>query len=312
MGRSPVEKRSSPDDRASMMNPADDAQRRQREQRLERLRPLLACPQCGGNLSFRPDAVHCVACAALYPIQAGQIRFIPTPDTDDPLDSLKARLKKRLGSLYYSVGIPLFGPTYPFNYRKKVRSMLDPGKKVVVDIGCGNYRIDQDIITLDMFPYEHVDLVCDLTQLPFKPNVVDAFVSRSVLEHLPQLPHVIEQLKACTRPGGLGLHLIPFLYPFHASPHDYQRMTHVGAAALFSPWKLLEQYNVTGPFTLMLLSLIEFLSVTLSFGHAGIRAHLGLILPLLLFPIKFLDAPFVGRKAFLGMAPSILTIVRKP
>ncbi|MBF0589762.1 MAG: methyltransferase domain-containing protein [Magnetococcales bacterium] len=283
-----------------------------REQRMARLRPLLACPHCGGRLEFSQEMVHCKACAADYPIRNGQIRFVGDLEADDPLDSLKARLKRRLGSWYYRVGITLFAPTYPFNYRKAVCQLLDPKQQVVVDIGCGNHRIDPDIVTLDLFPYEHVDLVCDLTRLPFRPDSVDAFVSRSALEHVPKLKQVVEQLKLSTCPGGLGIHLIPFLYPFHASPHDYQRLTHIGAAELFEPWEVVEQRNATGPVTLLLLVLIEFLSVILSFGSSRLRAYLGLVLPVLLFPIKFLDAPFVGRRAFLGMAPSILTTVRKP
>jgi hypothetical protein len=36
-----------------------------------------------------------------------------------------------------------------------------------------------------------------------------------------------------------------------------------------------------------------------------------LMLCAVLFPLKFLDAPFVGRPAFMGCAASILSVVRK-
>jgi hypothetical protein len=32
----------------------------------------------------------------------------------------------------------------------------------------------------------------------------------------------------------------------------------------------------------------------------------------LLFPIKFLDAPFIDRPAFFGSAASIMSVIRKP
>jgi hypothetical protein len=122
----------------------------------------------------------------------------------------------------------------------------------------------------------------------------------------------VHEFRRCTRAGGFNVHLIPFLFPFHASPHDYQRLTHAGAARLFENWQLLAQYNATGPVTLFLVILVEFLSVIGSFGHPRIKAFLYLGLCLILFPIKVLDAPFVNRSAYIGMAPTILTAARKP
>ena len=76
--------------------------------------------------------------------------------------------------------------------------------------------------------------------------------------------------------------------------------------------ELLDQSNVTGPVTYFLLGFIEFLSTLLGFGNDSARGALSLLFSVLLFPIKFLDAPFIGRRSFLGMAPTILTVVRKP
>ena len=281
------------------------------QKRFARLLPALACPRCQGHLTVGTSAVQCNECKTAYPRQGEQIRFIESPHSSDSLDSLKGFLKRRLGRLFYSVGIFLIAPTYPFNFPKAVRQYVDPTQALVVDIGSGNYRIDPEIITLDLFAYPHVNVVCDLRYLPFKPGSVAAFSSRSVLEHVPNLPQVLAQLQACTRSGGWGLHLIPFLYPYHASPHDYQRLTHQGAAALFPEWQLLAQSNATGPVTLFLVILIEFLAIVGSF-NGRLKAPLTLLLCLLLFPIKFLDVLFVNRPAFMSMAPSIFTVVKKP
>ena len=105
--------------------------------------------------------------------------------------------------------------------------------------------------------------------------------------------------------------LIPFLFPFHASPSDFQRYTHKGQKILFDGWELLEQFNPTGPVTLALLGIIEFFSILFSLGSEKAKDYIYLILCAALFPIKYLDFFFVNRKRFIGLAPSILSVVRK-
>ena len=283
-----------------------------RIQRLERVKSALCYPGCGGDLSYGEVQAACGGCGAAYAIQEGRIYFAEAPARDDALDGLKGRLKALLGGLYYSVGVTLIAPTFPFNYARAISRRIDPAQGLVIDIGCGNNRVSDDLVTADLYDYDAVDIVCDLTRLPFKNNSIDAFVSRSVLEHVRDLPQLAVGLGACTKPGGLGMHLIPFLYPYHASPHDYTRLTHSGAAALFKDWELLEQRNATGPVTYFLTGLIEFLSTVFSLGNESARAIFSLIFSVLLFPIKFLDAPFIGRRSFFRMAPTILTVVRKP
>lgn len=107
------------------------------------------------------------------------------------------------------------------------------------------------------------------------------------------------------------MHLIPFLYPFHASPYDFQRYTHKGQQTLFKGWKVIEQTNPTGPVTLGLVSLIEFLSILFSFGQEKIKSGLTLVFCLFLFPLKFLDFPFVNRKSFFPLAPTLFIVVKK-
>jgi SAM-dependent methyltransferase len=280
--------------------------------RLTRLESALACPRCTASLTFLDVTVGCDGCGSHYPIRDGKIYFVEPPRPVDALDRLKDRLKRRLGRRYYSIGVDVLTPTYPFAYRAWVRRYVDPGRQLVVDVGCGNHRIDPDVIGLDLVDYDAVDLVCDLDALPFKPASVDAFVSRSVLEHVPDPAGVVRRFRALTKPDGVGLHLIPFLFPFHASPHDFQRFTHRGLERLFEGWTIVAQTNATGPITLALTAGIEFLSVVLSLGRERVKPYVYLALCGMLFPLKYLDGPFVGRRAFLTLAPTIVTVVRKP
>jgi SAM-dependent methyltransferase len=279
--------------------------------RFERLKPVLACPGDGGKLDFTPQGAQCQECGSAYPIKNGKIYFVEVPLRVDSLDSLKGRLKRWLGKYYYTFGLQVIAPTYPFNYRRRIVRWLEPHRQLVVDVGCGNHRLDDDIICLDLYDYDAVDVVCNLEALPFKPQSVDAFVSRSVLEHVPDPVRVVRHMHRCTRTGGMSLHLIPFLFPFHASPHDFQRYTHKGLELLFQGWEVVEQTNATGPVTLVLISAIEFLSILLSFGRERVKAYAYLLCCLLFFPLKYLDAPFVNRRSFLTLAPTIFLVVRK-
>jgi SAM-dependent methyltransferase len=279
--------------------------------RLERLKPILCCPNCWGGLDFKKSSAACRKCSAIYPIRNGRIYFVRVPEHTDELDKIKGRLKKWLRKYYYTIGISIIAPTYPFNYIRWIRRYLNPDTQIVVDVGCGNNRIDEHVICLDLFDYDAVDILCDLSALPFKPNSVDAFVSRSVLEHVPDPARIVGHFHRCTKDGGLGLHLIPFLFPFHASPGDFQRYTHKGLEQLFREWEIVEQTNATGPITLGLLCIIELLSIIFSLGQAQVKGVIYLLLCGILFPLKYLDALFVNRKTFLTLAPSIFTVVRK-
>lgn len=280
--------------------------------RLEKIKSISICPQSGGRLILESDKATCKKTGVVYPIRNGKIYFIEVPERGDELDDIKGKFKKWLGKYYYTLGRDIVAPTYPFNYSKWIHHYLNPTTDIVVDAGCGNHRVDENVICMDLFDYDAVDIVCNLDSLPFKRNSVDAFVTRSVLEHVPDPPTVIDGFFRCTRSNGIGMHLIPFLFPFHASPYDFQRFTHMGLKFLFEKWKIIEQFNVTGPITLAIINTIEFLSILLSFGSKKAKAVIYLILCLVLFPLKFLDAPFVRRKSFITIAPTILTVIRKP
>jgi SAM-dependent methyltransferase len=283
-----------------------------RTQRLERLKPALACPQCHQQLDYESDAATCRGCGARYPIRGGRIYFIELAERSDDLDRLKGWLKHRLGRAYYTVGIRILAPTFPFNFARRVSRYVDPSRELVVDAGSGNHRIHADIICADMFDYDVVDVVCSLDALPFRAASIGAFVSRSVIEHVPAPSTVVDEFDRCTRPGGYSIHMIPFLFPFHASPADYHRFTHEGQRILFSRWQHVETMNPTGPVTVALVVLLEAMATILSFNRPGPKSVIYLMLCGVLFPLKFLDAPFVDRRAFLGCAATILSVVRKP
>lgn len=279
--------------------------------RLKKIINHLICPTCHGHLDIISSGLSCNVCKKIYPEKNGRLYFLDVPaNSTDPMDIIKERLKRFLGKWYYRIGVDLLSPNFPFNYGSTVTSIVNPSDKLVVDIGSGNNRISPEVICVDMFDYKEVDLVCDVLRLPFASESVDACVTRSMIEHIPNPPAVVEEFHRVTMQGGYGIHLIPFLMPFHASPYDYQRYTNKGAELLFGRWKLVEQRSPFGPFSLMVNILVELGSILTSFGLEKLRAPSYFFWCLILFPIKFFDYPF-RTKTFFSLSPSILTIVVK-
>ena len=279
--------------------------------KFERLKNILVCPKCLGDLVFLADRCHCHTCNAEYKIKNSKFYFIDPPSRIDDLDKIKSKLKNFLGVLYYSVGVRILGPTYPFPFRKKVKAYLDPTRCIVIDVGCGNYTEGDSVIGVDMYDYNAVDVVCDASELPFRSGSIDGIATRSVLEHVSHLQGVIDEFTRCAKVGGYAFNLVPFLFPIHASPDDYQRLTPHGYSNLFSKWETLEKKSAMGPFTLLNLILLDFLSELLCLGNARVKAVLYLFFSLLLFPIKFLDYFFVQSNKFEAISPSFWYVSKK-
>lgn len=279
--------------------------------KLERLKGRLACPDDGAALRFSQASVDCPSCARSYPVRDGRVYFTEPLQAGDALDGLKERAKRRFGGIYHRLLRPLFAPAYPFDYRGYVLKHADPDRDIVVDLGSGNHRMHPSVFALDGMDYPEIDIVCDMRRLPFRPGSVDVFATSSVLEHVYGVQEVLQQIDLATSDGGHGIHVIPFLYPFHASPDDFQRFTHVGAARMLQGWRVERQVAVAGPFTLFNAVLSELLSAALSLGHERVKAPVYLLASAVLSPLKFLDWPFVRRRALLAIAPVILTHLRK-
>lgn len=281
------------------------------QSRFDRIRPVLCCPACGGDLSFSEQAAACQPCAASYPIRGGRIFFIEPMSSEDDLDSLKTRLRTIIGSQYRNL-VDIISPDFPVLHRREMRRRFDPATELILDVGSGSQRLDEDVICVDGADYQTVDVICDIHHLPFRANAVDGVMCWGVLEHVEDPYRVSDNLLRCTRAGGHGLHSVPFLYPFHASPHDYRRFTHKGMALLFRGWKVTEVRNASGPVSFLLLGLAEVISIFLSLGRESLRPAAYLLACLLLFPFKVLDIPFINRKSFIGMAPMLMVATRKP
>lgn len=271
---------------------------------------ILQCTKCGGSLEHLERALVCQNCGATFPVRGGKIYFDTPPVHETAEAGIKERFKKLLGTRY-NLMVDLVAPIFPFNARKVIVKYVDPAERIVVDLGAGPRRVHPDIITLDLFDYETVDIVCSVERLPFAANSVDGFVTLAVMEHLVNPFGLVDSLYRATRIGGVGIHDVPFLYHFHEFPRDFMRFTHMGLMNLFKKWEVLRIFNNAGPVSLALSTGVEIAATLLSFGNGRIKELIYLALCGLTFPIKYLDWFFINRQSVFSYAPGFCIIVRK-
>lgn len=278
--------------------------------RLLRLLPHLCCPRCKQALQL-VDKLHCACCQEDFLCKNGKVYFSQPSRPQEPFDSFKHALKRKLGRWYWRIGVAILGPTLPYGMQRTLLRYHNPTTSICVDLGSGNYRLHQDVVTVDCADYPEVDIVCDAANLPFLDSSVDCFCSRSVLEHVDRPFAAGDEIERCTKHGGTAIIMVPLLFPFHASPDDFWRFTHSGIQLLLPRWNVVEQHCGGGPISAALALFYETFSQAVSFGSSHVRQTAYLLCCLLLFPLKFLDYVFVKSARFMNVASSTVTIFRK-
>ena len=110
----------------------------------------------------------------------------------------------------------------------------------VLDVGCADRWVqahcsaEAEYIGLD-FPVTgrglygaHPDIFADAAQLPLVEGSIDVVVCLEVLEHIRRPTAALAEFARVLKPGGTMFFSMPFLYPIHDAPHDFQRLTQYG------------------------------------------------------------------------------------
>lgn len=208
-------------------------------------------------------------------------------DIEDSLDKLKSLIKK-YPKIYYFM-INLVSPIYE---NKRVKEFLlknHSSDKIAINIGSGNSVISDDVYNIDIFAYDNVDIVCDITSLPLKDSSVDIVLNLVVLEHVTDPHQVLKEIHRVLKPGGLVFTALPFIQGFHASPYDFSRVTQEGIKVWHKDFDKLEVRPFGGPTSAILNIFQEYIPMLFSFGNKKVHIVIYLITMLCTFPFKFLD-----------------------
>lgn len=93
---------------------------------------------------------------------------------------------------------------------------------------------------LNLEPVTVPDLFADVTAVPFPDEAAEVIICTEVLEHLRQPEACTREIWRVLKPGGVAFVSVPFLYPIHADPYDFQRFTADGLRQLLGQFSSLE------------------------------------------------------------------------
>lgn len=267
---------------------------------------VLLCPNCkSADLSARGENLVCGKCQSTYPIINSAPHLIHQEllkqykkykkEVESPVNKLKTLIKKspRLFQfLTYAIGsISYFGWS-PQKALKKIYSETELKEKIVLNIGSGIKRVHAEVVNLDIFPFENVDLVTDATKLPIKDGSVDMIVTESTLEHIPDVELAIQEICRVVKSGGYVYISIPFLMPFHASPNDYFRLTHEGIKHKFAIFEQQRAGMNGGPASALVTLLMHFFALPFSVISTSAYNFATYFFMAILSPLRILDLVF--------------------
>lgn len=259
---------------------------------------LVCCPFCRENLLKTEKGLRCgihgeflidesnrpiLIESAIY--ESNSVKHI------SGVNWLKSFLKQ-YPKIYYSVWHVFCPVMMLINGPRMILSRVAEGS-VVIDVGSGPERLGKEFINVDIFPFPEVDIVADATQLPFKDNTVDAAVSESLIEHVPDAYKVANEMIRIVKPGGHVYVSAPFIHPYHASPDDFNRWTISGLKHLYKDLEIIESGVRSGPWSAVLMFTAYWLGVIFSFGSKKMAPFLAHVFMLILGPLKYLDYLFM-------------------
>jgi SAM-dependent methyltransferase len=160
----------------------------------------------------------------------------------------------------------------------------------LVNPGAGFRASPPGFRTIDREGFPGIDVVADIVALPLRDGSVDGLLCEVVLEHVPDSAAAIQELHRVLKPGGRIYLTLPFLWPYHASPHDYRRWTSSGVERDLHGFETLGVGLTGGPTTALCNVLHEWLAIALSFNVDLLYRLFYLLLIPILFPLKLLDS----------------------
>ena len=94
-------------------------------------------------------------------------------------------------------------------------------------------------------------IIFDGKKLPFSDGRFDSVVSFEVLEHVFNLPQILQEINRVTKDSGLFLISVPFAWGEHEAPYDFARYTSYGMTDILNKngFEVIEYKKTTTHFS---------------------------------------------------------------
>ena len=144
---------------------------------------------------------------------------------------------------------------------------IHKGDGGVLVVGCGNQAgalleafsaLDCELVFCDIDKNADADVLCDAQALPFEDGSFDAVITTAVLDDLLWPEKGALEIGRVVRESGFVYSELPFLYPVHDRPFDFNRYTLSGHRCLFDRFQEISAGMVAGPGTVLALSIDSF------------------------------------------------------
>jgi SAM-dependent methyltransferase len=158
-------------------------------------------------------------------------------------------------------------PVYP------VPETIDRPDQLVLHLGSGNVPCpDPRVVSVDVLPCEHVDLVSEAEELPFRDDTFDYVESGAVFEHVYDPIKAAREARRVLKPGGLMRIDTAFLQAYHGYPSHYFNMTPQAVETFLADDFILEESMVPESATAG-KALVDLLDRFLYYIPGGLRGE---------------------------------------
>lgn len=163
---------------------------------------------------------------------------------------------------------------------------------VGLNFGSGLSDRRPNIVNLDIYYTDTVDVVYDGSVLPFEDESFDFVMSQEVFEHIPDCHAALREVSRVMKKGAKIYLQLPFTIGYHGVPHDYWRFT-VGGIETFvrsqGTLRLIEKGMAVGHGTGLYRVLVEFFATTSSALASSLYKPVKLASAFLFYWVKWFD-----------------------
>lgn len=283
------------------------------EQIRKEIKESIVCPHCHGPLEHRASDLFCATCSTHYALQDGKAYFLPSkPEKSIDSEFQADRMYERtLGAKVHNLGKRFINSDYtPVDHLSQFIENVGPDERVV-ELGSGNRRLRQDIITLDLFPFPHVDIVANVVRTPFGTDSIDHVVLDTVLEHVPEPHGVIEEVNRILAPGGRVICIAPWIFPYHGYPNNYFNISRDGLHYLFRDFSECRIEMHMGPTSALTNFVSEYFAILFSRKKNMVYSLVKGLTLLPLFWLKYFDKYWYPHDKAKRLAAILCVVAKK-